>query len=225
MGQPTGRRLLVEGDEDKRVIPEFFEARGIPWGETRDEAIVDIETYDGIDRLTSEMISAELKASGLKTLGLLVDANGEPERRWQAVRDRCLPSLHDLPAVLPENGLIHRSASGIAFGVWMMPDNRQRGMLETFLAYLVPPGTPENLWQWTDELCDEAHRREAPFKGAHRDKARLHAWLAFQDPPGRSLHHAIFQHILAPAHPKGDAFFAWFVELFGLDFGTPRTRA
>jgi len=26
--------------------------------------------------------------------------------------------------------------SGIKFGVWMMPDNQSRGMLETFLAYL-----------------------------------------------------------------------------------------
>jgi Protein of unknown function (DUF3226) len=215
--QPKGRRLLVEGDEDKRVVPELVEARGIPWGENRNKAIVDIGTYDGIDRLTSQLIAAELKASGLKALGLLVDANGEPERRWQALRGRCLPSIDDLPSTLPEHGLIHRSASGIAFGIWMMPDNRQRGMLETFLAYLVPPGTAEDLWRWTDELCEEARQREAPFKDAHRDKARLHAWLAFQDPPGRSLHHAIFKHILAPDHPKGDAFFDWFVELFGLE--------
>ena len=217
--RPPIRRLLVEGEDDKRVIPEFVEARGILWGESRAESIVDIGTYDGIDSLSSRLIATELKASGLTALGLLVDANGEPEQRWQAVRDRCLSSVPDLPSVLPEAGLIHRELSGVRFGVWMMPDNRQRGMLETFLGTLVPPGDAANLWQWTGELCDQARLRGALFKDAHRDKTRLHAWLAFQDPPGRSLHHAILRRILASDHPAGDAFFGWLTELYGLKEG------
>lgn len=32
--------LLVEGNEDKRVIPELIEANGVVWGETPDEAII-----------------------------------------------------------------------------------------------------------------------------------------------------------------------------------------
>jgi Protein of unknown function (DUF3226) len=215
VAHPTGRRLLVEGDEDKRVIPYFVEARGIPWGD-RSKPIVDIGTYDGVAGLSSLLIDLELKTAGRKALGLVVDANGEPEQRWQAVRGRCLPSVGDLPAKLPEQGLIHTTTSGTAFGVWMMPDNRQRGMLETFLGLLIPPGPAEELWRWTDQLCDEARRREAPFRDAHRDKARLHAWLAFQDPPGRSLHHAIMKRILESDHPAGDAFFRWLVELFDL---------
>lgn len=221
MARPPRRRLLVEGDDDKRVIPELIEARGIPWGEIRGQAVVDIETYDGIDGLTNRLIATELKASGLTALGILVDANGQPERRWQSVRDRCLPAIPELPAALPKGGLIQRLPSGIAFGVWMMPDNRQRGMLETFLALLVPSGAAEDLWHWTDELCDAARQREAPFREAHRDKARLHAWLAFQDPPGRSLHRAILERILAPDHPAGNDFVEWFSELF--DLASPTT--
>ena len=38
------KKLLVEGNEDQRVIPELIEAFGIPWGETKETAIGD-ETY------------------------------------------------------------------------------------------------------------------------------------------------------------------------------------
>ncbi len=34
------KKLLVEGDEDKRVIPQLIEANGIRWGESRDTWIV-----------------------------------------------------------------------------------------------------------------------------------------------------------------------------------------
>jgi len=43
-----------------------------------------------------------------------------------------------LPNTLPETGLIHLTDTQIKFGIWMMPDNKMRGMLETFLAYMIP---------------------------------------------------------------------------------------
>jgi hypothetical protein len=43
--------LLAEGSEDSRVIPELIEANGVTWGETADEAIVFIETFDGVSNL------------------------------------------------------------------------------------------------------------------------------------------------------------------------------
>lgn len=32
---PSRKKLLVEGAEDKRVIPYLIEANGIPWGENK----------------------------------------------------------------------------------------------------------------------------------------------------------------------------------------------
>lgn len=127
------RRLLVEGDEDKRVIPELLEANGIAWGETKDEAIVDIEPYNGIDRLLArEVIETELKASGLRSLGILVDADQSAPRTWQRMRQRCLASFPALPAEIPSSGLIHSGVTGIRLGVWIMPDNRLVGELRPF---------------------------------------------------------------------------------------------
>ena len=59
--------LLVEGDEDKRVIPELIEANGINWGDSEKEWIVRIKSCGGIDNLLDKkLINTELKASNLK---------------------------------------------------------------------------------------------------------------------------------------------------------------
>ena len=45
--------------------------------------------------------------------------------------------MPSLPQELPEKGLIVDTLNGIKFGIWMMPDNKMRGMLETFLAEII----------------------------------------------------------------------------------------
>lgn len=75
------KKLLVEGDTDKRVIPYLMEANGVAWG-PRDAPVVFIQPHGGIDELlTRRVIENELKASGLEALGILVDANGDGRRR------------------------------------------------------------------------------------------------------------------------------------------------
>jgi hypothetical protein len=174
----NANRLLVEGEEDKRVIPYLMEANGIAWGDKGREA-VDIQAQGGIEAiLDRHVISAELKASGLTALGILIDANDSVSKRWQSLRSAALPSIPDLPEDLPSSGLVHQCSQGgkpgVRFGVWIMPDNRQRGMMETFLGELIPPSLID-LWAWTETVCTEASSRGAPFKNRHADKARLDA--------------------------------------------------
>lgn len=146
--KPNKNLLLVEGEEDKRVIPELIEANGITWeleakeSEKPKEPVVKIEQHGGIEKLLKpKLISTRLKRADLAALGLMVDADEEPIARWNSIRNVCLPSIPDLPESLPEEGLIHPTTIGPKFGVWMMPDNKMPGMLETFLVNLVPPPT------------------------------------------------------------------------------------
>lgn len=211
-----GRRLLVEGDEDMRVIPQLIEANGIPWGESKKEAIVEIESYNGIEKMLDRYkISTQLKTSGLTALGLIVDADDDPAARWESLRNVCLPSIRDLPKNLPETGLIHQSSFGVKFGVWMMPDNKTIGMLETFLAYMIPSGG-DRLWDYVLETIKEAKNRGATFKPNHTDKAKIHTWLSWQNPPGRQIHNAIMERILDPKHPNAEVFIHWFKTLYDL---------
>ncbi len=220
MSRIKGKRLLVEGEDDKRVVPYLIEANGIPWGETPAEAIVEVESYGGIEQILDEdAIATELKVNHLEVLGILIDANDDPGGRWRRLRRACLPSVEDMPETLPEEGLIHLCTSGFAagkkLGVWILPDNRMGGMLETFLAELVPARL-EALWVWTAKLCNEARAKNAPFKDQHRAKARIHSWLAFQDPPGRQLHHAVMERMLDPGSPNAKPFVSWFRQLYGV---------
>ncbi len=45
VSQYKPKKLIVEGEQDKRVIPYLIEENGIPWGETSETAIVYIESY------------------------------------------------------------------------------------------------------------------------------------------------------------------------------------
>ncbi len=208
------KKLIVEGEQDKRVIPEFIEAKGISWGERRDTAIVDIEVYGGNQFIDSDFIGTELKASGLTNLGLIVDADDNPSGCWESIRNACLKIMPDFPQKLPNTGLIHEN-NGIKFGVWIMPDNQQKGMLETFLAYMVTDKN-EYLWKYAQEVVKEAKNKGAAFKDSHFDKANIYTWLAWQNEPGRQLHQAIKERILNPKHPKAEMFFNWFKALYDL---------
>ncbi|MCC5658156.1 hypothetical protein LC608_14380 [Nostoc sp. XA010] len=206
------KKLIVEGEQDKRVIPYLMEANGIIW--EKDKHPVEIENYGGDGFINPYRISARLKGAGLTHLGLMVDADDDPDIRWRSIRNACLPSIPDIPEQIPEIGLL-LTTNGIKFGVWIMPDNLMRGMLETFLAYMIRDES-ELLWQYAQEVVAEAKNRGAPFIDSHIDKAYIYTWLAWQKPPGRQLHNAIKEEILNPQHPKAQTFVTWFKTLYDL---------
>jgi len=212
--------LLVEGADDMRTIPELMKKNGVVWEPQKGVPIVQIKDCHGYPNLSNPIgIKAELAAAGRTALGIILDADEEPINRWLSIRNSCRQSIPDLPDDLPQTGLIHQaySSSGnrIKFGIWMMPDNQQPGMLETFLAYLV--GDEQNeLWKYAQESAKIAKTKGASWKDVHRDKANIHTWLAWQDPTGCQIHQAITKRILDPKHPRSETFVSWFRLLYDL---------
>lgn len=207
------KKLLVEGDADKRVIPYLMEANGVAW-EIGDQHIVHIEPHNGIDELLKPgVIEAELRASGLESLGVLVDANGDARQRWNQVRNRIHDQFDDLPHEIPENGLNVVHLDGARFGVWIMPDNRFSGMLENFLVQLIPENS-YGLFELAENCVAEAKQHGAPFKDVHSTKAAVHTWLAWQDEPGKQLHQAVHHRVLDPEKPNSRPFVNWFRHVF-----------
>ena len=215
MSKSPEKVLLVEGKQDARVIPYLIEANGIVW-EINKKPIVYIRDCEGNTNLVdSDIIISELQASELSTLGIIIDADDDALASWQSIRNASLMGIPDLPQFLPEDGLIHTTSEGIKFGIWIMPDNKMRGMLETFLTYMIPKGN-EDLWNFAQEITQEAKSKGATFKNVHSDKANIYTWLAWQDPPGRQLHNAIMERILNPQHPNAQKFVTWFKTLYDL---------
>lgn len=205
--------LLVEGKDELRVLPELLELAGIPW--PRGAEPVRIEEQDGISNILAPgFIETTLKASGVRAVGVVVDANGDPLSRWEQIRERLAASYPALPSDLSPDGIVHVMAEKPRIGVWMMPDNVRAGMLETLLLAL-RVGDPA-LRGHARDATQQARMLGAPFRDTHREKAELHAWLAWQDPPGRQLHDAVRARALLPMPPITDAFVAWFRQLFEL---------
>ena len=96
-----------------------------------------------------------------------------------------------------------------------MPDCRGGGMIETLLGDMVPTaGSDAELWNYAATACRTARRKQAPFKKAHGDKARLHTWLAWQDEPGKRLDEAILHGKLDVRSDAARGFVTWFERLF-----------
>ncbi len=106
----------------------------------------------------------------------------------------------------PEESLLPR------VGVWLMPDNQLNGMLEDFLALLVP--AKSLLFDRIKKTVDEIPENERLFSPPARSKVLIHTWLAWQKDPGLPFGTAITARFLDPLHSEADKFVAWLRELF-----------
>lgn len=209
------KRLLVEGDEDKRVIAELMD-KFVVWGEKKTEAVVLIKAFDGIEPLLKAgAIEAELNIADLEVLGIVIDADDQRDKCWATVSRLCGEVIPDFPEDLPVGGLIYEAPSGLRIGVWIMPDNQSPGMLETFLSEMVPSGD-DPLWTFAQKARAEAKGHGASHTDAHCDKADIHTFLSWVDPPGQQLHIAVLRKSLDARTPLGLGFAEWFITLFEL---------
>lgn len=211
--------LMVEGATEKRLIPELMEQRGVNWEPFSGQYAVKINDCEGFASLVAPReIEATLKTSGLESLGIVFDADdlhdGE-SNRWKSIRARFEDIGFNPPNNIPKDGLIITQAGGPSIGAWMMPDNSNRGMLETFLQNLIPNDTGDNpLYDLAKQSVSKAKQLDAPFKDAHEDKAIIHSWLAWQNQPGAQLHDAIKFKLFDSQRDEATPFVNWFRKLF-----------
>jgi hypothetical protein len=207
--------LVVEGKDDLGTVIGLMRHH-IAWPPEEIGWPVCIDVANGADEiLSSRFISTKLKTSGLKILGIMLDADDNFSGRVTRLHSLCSQALPAMPTSFPATGLIVDNADGMRVGIWIMPDNRSHGMLETLLKYFVP-STAVPLWTHAEESVMRAMELQCPCRPAHLDKARIHTWLAWQDPPGERLGSAITKKILDPNASTAMPFVAWFRELYGV---------
>ena len=214
---PSPNLLLVEGATEKRLIPELMEQRGVNWIRQDRSFAVNIVSYGGISNmLAAGELETATKTSRLEALGIIFDADGLHEDgrlRWASMKQRCLDIGVDLPATPSVGGFLGQTNAGQRFGVWMMPDNTERGMLETFLIRLIP-NDQDPLYKHAKDSAEQARRLNAPFRSVHKHKAVIHSWLSWQDAPGAQLHEAVKFKMLKSESDHADDFARWFRTLF-----------
>jgi hypothetical protein len=207
--------LLVE-DHDTRGVVSGLMGHHIVWGKDESSWPVMIEVCDGGDDvLEQKYLKQKLKESGLKAIGLIVDAEDDLVGRWDAVRT-LLINVGGRPPKRCQLGGYIEAIKGKQVGVWIMPDNKTDGMVENFCRELVPDDG-KNLWNYAVKCAEEAKAKyNAPYTTQHTPKANIYTWLAWQDPPGLKMGQALTAKILHHGTDEAKAFVEWFKKLFGV---------
>lgn len=200
--------LMVEGKDDEHVVKHICGSRQLG-------QIGSIKEYGGKDLLL-DAIGTRLKESDLCALGILMDADTDISARWDAIKNRLrgagfdnVPEIPDLSGTVllpPVDTLLPR------VGVWLMPDNSLAGILEDFLAFLVPPDDPLFLHVNESMACIPAECKR--YDELNFAKAKIHTWLAWQAEPGRPLGQAITSRYLDANLPTADKFSIWISRTF-----------
>lgn len=216
MAKTNPNLLLVEGNDEKYTIPRIMD-HYVVWGDKESDRIVEIKNLDSVDEILKPgVIESYAKIPKLNALGIILDANDSFDLRWTMVSDRLRAVTEDFPDDISEGGIVHQTASGLRLGIWMMPDNRSRGMLETFLGWLLKPNRAP-LWNFAQESSEQASKYDGTYKPAHKDKSNIHTYLAWVDPPGCSLSVAILKGLIDAKTPLADQFADWFIRLYSID--------
>ncbi len=204
----TKRILLVEGIDDEHVLKHLCGTRGV-------QKLDEIKPQGSVNQLL-ENFPVRLKESDVEVLGVVIDADTDLTARWQSLRDRlekagyqnvpANPSADGTVLTPPANTLLPR------FGVWLMPDNQSRGILEDFLSFLVPTGS--QLFEHVKSSVAAIPLNDRRFSQLAESKAIIHTWLAWQEEPGKPLGTAITAKFLDPKVAQVDVLVTWLKRLY-----------
>lgn len=215
------RILLVEGNDDLHVMTNLFEVRRVP-----DKFCVKLPDPNqkenergGVEKLL-DSLPRWLLTTDLERLAVVVDADDDPAARWQSLRDRLVRAgIDNVPKECSEDGTVVKlllppePRKPIQFGVWIMPDNRSKGMLEDFVFGLIHED--DDMLPIVDNFLGSIPDKKQRFKEVHRTKARVHTWLAVSEKPGRPMGQAIqADSRLNANHPTVEPFLDWIQRVF-----------
>ena len=163
--------LLVEGLDDKHVVRHLSDRQ-------EETPIICIFDKGGIEGLLED-IGLELRVSGRRVLGILVDANDDLNARWSSVANRLREEDIKVPDYPGAEGTIINGSPRV--GIWLMPDNSSSGELEDFVAEMVPDDDP--IWPRARRYIDCIPEADRKFTEKKIQRARIHAWLAAREDP------------------------------------------
>ena len=171
------QKLLLEGNDDQHVIWALCERYDIAEN-------FDVIDCGGVEKLM-QSISVRFKQSDIRTVGIIVDADTDIKNRWDSLKSILKLEKFDLPDEIPLDGLIIDNGK-VTVGIWIMPNNDLNGMLEDFIAFLVPED--DKLLPIVHETLDkiEAQKLNA-YLPIHKAKAIIHTWLSWQEDPGTPM--------------------------------------
>jgi len=208
--RPTSKlRLTVEGSDDMHAVIQLLRRHGVDWDAERPAAPY-VEAAGSVEKVLESLPAG---ARSYERYGIVLDADTEPNNRWEQVRGRLAKiglAAPDAPA--QEGTILQGLRPNYRIGVWVMPDNHESGILEDFLAKLVP--SEDRCWPHAQAATAMARTLGATLADKDVSKGNIHAWLAWQEKPGLPFGTALTAHVLGHDAPEALRFVAWFKRLF-----------
>ena len=209
--------LLVEGQDDRHVIYQLLD-RCVPHAELPPHfGVIDKNSFSEL----LESVSVEINAPGREVVGIMVDANDDPQKRWDEIKHKLETVLQEPPYEMRKKDIVSQYQckpgglilkSDPCIGVWMMPDNGTSGELEDFVMQMIPKQDP--VWPLARGYINGISDGDRKFHPGKMKKAELFAWLAARREPGR-MGAAIGAGDLSVDGPLAKKFLKWLSNLFG----------
>lgn len=191
--------LLVEGESDRGFFEVLCRSLGLDmqvevapprkFGARRDtkQAVLNV-----LPTLLENLVDRE---DG--RLAVVVDADtdehgGGFSRTVRQFKEKVADYGYLCPAInnTSSGGLLFDHNDGLNdLGLWVMPNNRDEGMLEDWLAQCVL-AEERPLFDHASSVIDDLPF-ELKFKPLRRQKAHIATWLAWQERPGEGLYNAL----------------------------------
>lgn len=195
--------LLVEGKNDLMVFANIFEKNKV-------KESFKIQDKNGFTQIFKSL--PIYFKTDIKTLGVVLDADSNLQSKWQQLKG-LLTSVGYEPTTLNVNGTILIADELPRFGVWIMPNNQENGMLEDFVKHLVPKD--DRIMPFVEKKLEELESEKLNnYKPIHKSKARIHTWLAWQEDPGTPMGLAINKTYLDSNADLSQHFVKWINDLF-----------
>ena len=188
------RKLLVEGE-----ARSFFEAVCKTLG-LHDLVTVappkgiggSHNSKEGVFNLLPDLLN-QLDDAQITRLAVVVDADSEDNGGgYQRAIDRVTKIVEPYGFTLrsnPVGGILFQHGDGLAdFGLWVMPNNCDEGMLEDWIKSCIHENEHE-LFAHAETVVDTLPQPK--FQPIHTSKAEVATWLAWQKQPGHGLYRAV----------------------------------
>jgi hypothetical protein len=187
--------LLVEGESDQSFFKEVCKTLGL-------DANVKVALprdsgrfhngKEGVFNLLPDLLN-QLGDAQITRLAVVVDADSAVNGGgYQCAIDRVTKIVEPYGFTLASNpvgGVLFQNDDGLAdFGLWVMPNNNDEGMLEDWIKSCVHPDEHE-LFAHAETVVDTLPQTK--FKLIHISKAEVATWLAWQKQPGHGIYRAV----------------------------------
>ena len=214
------RILLVEGEADKSFFEEICKTLELH-AKVKVAPPKDVggshNTKQGVFNHLPILLN-QLGDATITHLAVVVDADsavngGGYQRSIDRVAEIVEQYGFNLVPIHPVAGVLFEHEDGLAdFGLWVMPNNCDEGMLEDWIEDCVHSNEHE-LFTHAQEVVGEL---PAPkFNSIHRSKAEVATWLAWQKKPGHGLYHAVEENLIDTNSALFKELCVWLTHIYG----------